>query len=54
MASHLEPPYDSMDVDLPVTEMLAAQTLQLPMHPDLSVVQQDRVLAALDAAASEG
>jgi perosamine synthetase len=54
MASHLEPPYNSMDVDLPVTEMLAAQALQLPMHPDLSPVQQDRVLAALDAAASEG
>jgi perosamine synthetase len=54
MASHLEPPYSSLDVDLPVTEMLAARTLQLPMHPALDPVQQDRVLAALDSAAAEG
>jgi perosamine synthetase len=51
MASHLEPPYRS-DVTLPNTEMLAAQALQLPMHPTLGAVQQDRVLAALEASAS--
>jgi perosamine synthetase len=53
MASHLERPYCSTGVDLPNTEMLAANALQLPIHPALSTVQQDRVLAALDAAASE-
>ena len=53
MASHLEPPYRSMGVVLPKTEMLAARTLQLPMHPALDTVQQDRVLAALDAAVTE-
>jgi perosamine synthetase len=53
MASHLEPPYRSMDSLLPNTEMIAASTLQLPMHPALDPVQQDRVLAALDAAVAE-
>jgi perosamine synthetase len=52
MASHLEPPYRSMGVALPNTEMLAAHALQLPMHPALSSGQQDRVLAALEASAS--
>jgi perosamine synthetase len=52
MASHLEPPYRSMHVALPNTEMLAAHALQLPMHPTLSSVQQDRVLAALDETGS--
>lgn len=52
MASHLEPPYRSMGVVLSNTEMLAAQTLQLPMHPTLDSIQQARVLTALDAAAS--
>lgn len=53
MASHLEPPYRPMGVSLPNTEWLAANTLQLPMHPALDEDQQDRVLRALDAAASE-
>lgn len=53
MASHLELPYQVTDACLPMTEMLAAQTLQLPMHPALDQGQQDRVLAALDAAIAE-
>src|SRR5262249_19235622 len=53
MASHLEPPYRSTGAILPNTEALAASTLQLPMHPGIDPAQQDRVLAALDAAASE-
>jgi len=53
MASHLEPPYRDMDAVLPNTETVAATTLQLPMHPALSPVQQDRVLTALDAAVAE-
>jgi perosamine synthetase len=52
MASHLEPPYRSMNVTLPITEAIAAQTLLLPIHPALDNSQQERVLAALDAAAS--
>jgi len=48
MASHLEPPYRPMNASLPNTEILAAQTLQLPMHPMLDSAQQDRVLAALN------
>jgi perosamine synthetase len=51
MASHVEPPYRPMGVSLPNTEWLAANTLQLPMHPALDEDQQDRVLAALNAAA---
>ena len=49
MASHLEPPYSVSGAALPNTERLAATTLQLPMHPALSLAQQDRVLTALDA-----
>jgi perosamine synthetase len=47
MASHLEAPYRAPDHDLPVTEAVAAATLQLPIHPALTAAQQDRVLAAL-------
>jgi perosamine synthetase len=48
MASHLEPPYRRDAPSLPVTETTAASTLQLPMHPELTPEQQDRVLTALD------
>jgi perosamine synthetase len=54
MASHLESPYRGMGAILPNTEHAAATTLQLPMHPALGPVQQERVLAALDAVAAEG
>jgi perosamine synthetase len=54
MASHLELPYRALGAVLPNTETIAATTLQLPMHPALSPVQQDRVLAALDAVVAEG
>ena len=49
MASHLEPPYRDRGAVLPNSERLAATTLQLPMHPALTLAQQDRVVAALDA-----
>ena len=49
MASHLEPPYRDMGAVLPNSERLAATTLQLPIHPALTLAQQDRVVAALDA-----
>src|SRR5207248_2810014 len=48
MASHLEPPYRRDAPFLPLTESTAAATLQLPMHPELTPDQQDRVLNALD------
>lgn len=51
MASHLEPPYRHIQAHLPVTEALAADCLQLPMHPALTIEQVDyvcdQVLAAL-------
>jgi perosamine synthetase len=53
MASHLEPPYAASGAALPNTERLVATTLQLPMHPALGPVQQDRVLAALEAVITE-
>lgn len=43
MASHLEPPYRSMHTNLPITEMLADQCLQLPMHPALTPDQVDLI-----------
>jgi perosamine synthetase len=49
MASHLEPPYQGYRAVLPNTEWVAANALQLPMHPGLSDEQQDYVLAQLDA-----
>jgi perosamine synthetase len=53
IASHLEPPYRRDAPSLPVTETTAASTLQLPMHPQLTAEQQDRVLAALDFLVTE-
>lgn len=53
MASHLEPPYLKTGSTLPNTERLAATTLQLPIHPALTRSQQDRVVAALEAAVTE-
>jgi perosamine synthetase len=53
MASHLEAPYRRDAPSLPLTESTAASTLQLPMHPELTVEQQDRVLAALDFVVTE-
>ncbi|CAL78882.1 putative DegT/DnrJ/EryC1/StrS aminotransferase family protein [Bradyrhizobium sp. ORS 278] len=41
MASHMEPPYRSHCAILPVTELLARQCLQLPMHPRLTADQID-------------
>lgn len=46
MASHLEPPYAGYRAALPVTEHVAATTLQLPMHPGLEADQVDRIIDA--------
>ena len=53
MAAHLEPPYRPAASPLPRTESTAASTFQLPIHPDLTPEQQDRVLSALDLLATE-
>lgn len=53
MASHLEQPYKSMMADLPITEYVAERTFQLPMHPALSLSQQQRVLDVIDDIAAE-
>jgi dTDP-4-amino-4,6-dideoxygalactose transaminase len=53
MASHLEPPYRASAPPLPNTERTAANSLQLPMHPALSLAQQDQIIAALKSLASE-
>lgn len=47
MASHLEEPYRGLAPPLPLTEAVAASTIQLPMHPALTEAQQDRVIDAL-------
>jgi perosamine synthetase len=49
MASHLEKPYQSFSAKLPITEMIAASTFQLPMHPALTKNQQDYILQTFDA-----
>jgi len=43
MASHLEKPYLSYQAKLPITEHVAATTLQLPMHPALTDEQQQYI-----------
>jgi perosamine synthetase len=43
MASHLEAPYLSLKARLPVTDDLAASSLQLPIHPALTDDQQDYI-----------
>jgi len=42
--------YPSAGNGLPVSDRLAGEVLSLPMHPDLSEADQDRVVAALKAA----
>jgi dTDP-4-amino-4,6-dideoxygalactose transaminase len=42
--------YPSAGNGLPVSDRLAGEVLSLPMHPDLSDADQDRVVAALKAA----
>jgi len=53
MASHLEQPYLDCSAQLPNTERVAANSLQLPMHPALGLGQQDRIIRVLEALASE-
>lgn len=47
MASHREAPYEAMRASLPVTERVADQSLQLPMHPGLTAAHVDRILEEL-------
>lgn len=49
MASHLEAPYLPYKASLPVTEMIAATTLQLPIHPALTQEQQDFIIQVIEA-----
>ncbi|WP_406283260.1 DegT/DnrJ/EryC1/StrS family aminotransferase [Embleya sp. NBC_00896] len=52
MAAHLEPAYADVEhVPLPATERLTRDSLILPLFHDLTEAQQDRVVAALRAAA---
>jgi perosamine synthetase len=51
MASHLEAPYRSCPADLPVTETVAASTLQLPMHPAITPAQVAFIVEALNGLA---
>ncbi|MGC0422588.1 DegT/DnrJ/EryC1/StrS family aminotransferase [Embleya sp. AB8] len=52
MAAHLEPAYADVEhVPLPVTERLTRDSLILPLFHDMTEAQQDRVVAAVRAAA---
>lgn len=48
MASHLEAPYAALNSQLPITEEVAATTLQLPMHPALTQTQVDYILGVFE------
>lgn len=47
MSTHREPAYDHIDAVLPVTERLTDNTLILPVFHQMSVDEQDRVIAVL-------
>ena len=54
---HLQPAYADLGYtpgDLPVTEMVADTCLSLPIYPEMTDVQQERVVAALYAFADRG
>ena len=42
------------EVDLPVTEMLAREVLSLPVHPSISDMDRERVVAAVNTVAKAG
>lgn len=47
MASHREPPYQDLNAELPNTEHVADHALQLPIYPDLSEDDVNRVIDEL-------
>ncbi|MDX2257494.1 MAG: DegT/DnrJ/EryC1/StrS family aminotransferase [Hyphomicrobiaceae bacterium] len=47
MASHREPPYAPMGARLPRTEHVADHAFQLPIYPDLTDAEVERIIAAL-------
>ncbi len=54
MAAHLQPPYlHTPRCPLPVTERLAANTLVLPVHHELTAEEQQRVVSALVTAVED-
>ncbi|MDO5663350.1 MAG: DegT/DnrJ/EryC1/StrS family aminotransferase [Brachybacterium sp.] len=50
---HRLPSY-GLELDLPVTEMLAREVLSLPVHPSVSDEDRDRVVAAVAAVTTAG
>jgi dTDP-4-amino-4,6-dideoxygalactose transaminase len=53
MAAHLEPAYqDHPHAELPVTELLTARSLILPLFHDMTEAQQDTVVSAVHAGLS--
>ena len=52
MASHLEEPYRHMRAKLPHTEAAAASSLQLPIFPDMTNADAERVLEVLSGFAN--
>ena len=43
-----------IDLDLPVTEMLAREVLSLPVHPSISEADRDRIVTAVNTVAKAG
>ncbi|MEE1649563.1 DegT/DnrJ/EryC1/StrS family aminotransferase [Brachybacterium sp. J144] len=44
----------AVDLELPVTEMLAREVLSLPVHPSVSDADRDRIVAAVNTVAAAG
>jgi dTDP-4-amino-4,6-dideoxygalactose transaminase len=43
-----------IDLDLPVTELLAREVLSLPVHPSLSEADRERIVEAVNTVATAG
>lgn len=50
---HRLPSY-GLELDLPVTEMLAREVISLPVHPSLTVADRERIVTAVNAVAQAG
>lgn len=47
-------PSFGLDLDLPVTEMLAREVLSLPVHPSVTDAERDQIVEAVNAVAKAG
>ncbi len=47
---HLQPPYADATVSLPTSEMLANHVLSIPVRPDLTAEEREKIVVTLNGA----